>query len=1511
MVYRRLLALCGLVSLFLFYSCTDGSSPVDQSSTGRAVVALSTVFPEGTTAEQTADITRIRITVKRVSDDSVVGVFVTDVGPTLEVWTIHIEVEIPPDNPLVYLVTELISVFQGIETVEYSGITAGFSLTDQTAAQQVEVVQGPVANNFVTSVTLVEAGPVTEGDGLQLQAQVHMSQPGAPTLLWESADLSIATVTQGGFLQAHLPGTARISVTAGAQSDETSVVVLARPIGLAFVSQPSSVEVGEPLDPAPSVEVVDARGDRVGSYVGAVTLELEDRAAALVAAAAATAPGVVGAPQVPELGGTTTVDAVEGLATFEGLVVPEGGLFRLVATAQGLNPAASEDFEVMLMTADLAVTKEVDKPTALEGDQVTFTVTVVNNGPATATGVTVSDPQPLGLLFETVTPSHGSYSPVGAWDVGTLTNGEAATLTIVATVGQGTGGQSLENVASASQLTEQNDDPENNQASALVDVGRRVADIAVTKEADQVEVRETEAVVFTVSVLNHGPDRADQIVVTDNLPNGLGLLSADPGFNPSTGEWIIQSLEPGALVRLTITAVVAQGFAGETLTNTATAAVLEHQEDDPSNNSGAASILALPVVSVPENHAFKTAGNTQLIGGNFGGIVAVKTNSLTKNTPSLTVTSLGPFSTNKGGTVTIEPDGDFLYTPPLNNNITDSFQYTVAGGGTATVTIDVVDMVWYLDNRVGLGSGTGASEDPFGSIVDFEFVVGPAAGHTIFFHTGDGTTLRYDTGITLLDNQKLLGEGVGLTIAGLGTIVPAGVAPKITNVLGDAVTLGSGNTVSGLTIDAPLGAAISGSEISGGTVDQVNISNPAGAGISLITATGTFTFNSLDVQGSGSFGVNIQSSGGTFTFTDLSIAGGSDDAFRVNGGSPTVDVNVSAGGISNVAAFRRVLLIQSTTGGTVTFNGGSITDDGGTGIDISSTAGAITLNTPVILTNTTGSGVEILNASAPVTFADLDVTNPPPILALTASLGSSIGLAESGARASLGGPDSGVSIQGSTGTVTFGMLHISTGNEAALEIFTSGMVRVTDPSSTLSASADLALDVSSSGLDMTFASVSSSSSPVQGIRLNSTTGTLTMNGGSIGTASAASVRIAGGSANVTYNGTLTGFSGFGAIDIQNNTGGTLTFGGLITDAGPGINLLNNTGTTINFNGGLDLDTGANTAFSATGGGTVNVTGTNTVSTTIGIGINIQNTDIGGSGVTFQSVSVSGATNGIVLTNTGSGDFAVTGTGAAGSDGSILNTTGRCIDISGGGGTFTFTSLDINNSMGSGIFLSGTSGTFALQNSTVTNTGNSGVSLVIGNGNVTFDVTGNTFIGNPFAAVDLFGDGPGLLSGSIIGNTMSGPLSSAGVDMFFNGGADGIVRIFGNSFSDGAHGVLASVGSSPSDDSKLDLTVDSEIISLNLSSLTPGIDVTANEATTLCTNIRANTISLGGPNAIELRQNSSSTVSIEGLNGGSGSVSNPLIVASFLESVNPLSPAGAFVGVATFMLGVGTGTCRTP
>src|SRR4029077_6162872 len=96
----------------------------------------------------------------------------------------------------------------------------------------------------------------------------------------------------------------------------------------------------------------------------------------------------------------------------------------------------------------------------------------------------------------------------------------------------------------------------------------------------------------------------------------------------------------------------------------------------------------------------------------------------------------------------------------------------------------------------------------------------------------------------------------------------------------------------------------------------------------------------------------------------------------------------------------------------------------------------------------------------------------------------------------------------------------------------------------------------------------------------------------------------------------------------------------------------NAGATMSFDGGMTLSAGASNAFSATGGGTVTVTGTNPLTPTTGTALNIANTTIGGSNVTFHDISANGAVNGIVLNNTGSrGHFSGHRDGAGGTNGS--------------------------------------------------------------------------------------------------------------------------------------------------------------------------------------------------------------------------------------------------------------------
>ena len=74
--------------------------------------------------------------------------------------------------------------------------------------------------------------------------------------------------------------------------------------------------------------------------------------------------------------------------------------------------------------ADLSVTKTVSDATPNVGDQITFTVTLSNQGPDAATGVQVTDLLPAGVSFVSATPSQGTYdSTTGLWDVGALANG--------------------------------------------------------------------------------------------------------------------------------------------------------------------------------------------------------------------------------------------------------------------------------------------------------------------------------------------------------------------------------------------------------------------------------------------------------------------------------------------------------------------------------------------------------------------------------------------------------------------------------------------------------------------------------------------------------------------------------------------------------------------------------------------------------------------------------------------------------------------------------------------------------------------------------------------------------------------------------------------------------------------------------------------------------------------------------------------------------------------------------
>src|SRR5947207_2050045 len=135
-------------------------------------------------------------------------------------------------------------------------------------------------------------------------------------------------------------GSAQTRVTNAAGGDlqpSWSPGNLATSGALTFVTQPpESVDAGAVISPPVQVTVQDSSGNTVPGATDAVTLALGDN------------------PTGATLVGTTTVQAVNGIATFDDLVVDRPGSgYTLVATAAGLTSVTSAAFAVHLTFASV------------------------------------------------------------------------------------------------------------------------------------------------------------------------------------------------------------------------------------------------------------------------------------------------------------------------------------------------------------------------------------------------------------------------------------------------------------------------------------------------------------------------------------------------------------------------------------------------------------------------------------------------------------------------------------------------------------------------------------------------------------------------------------------------------------------------------------------------------------------------------------------------------------------------------------------------------------------------------------------------------------------------------------------------------------------------------------------------------------------------------------------------------------------------------------------------------
>ncbi|MGH9890579.1 MAG: choice-of-anchor Q domain-containing protein, partial [bacterium] len=252
--------------------------------------------------------------------------------------------------------------------------------------------------------------------------------------------------------------------------------------------------------------------------------------------------------------------------------------------------------------ADLTLAKADSPDPVFEGQPLTYTLAVRNNGPNDATGVTVTDSLPGGVVFVSATASQGGCNGTTSITcfLGNLANGAGATVTIVVSPALVGGLSNTANVAgSPSDPNPGNDSA--TSATTVLPIPPIRADLALTQTDAPDPGAVNEPLAYTLTVTNNGPNNANGVQVTDNLPPSV-VLAGPPipsqGTCSGTGLVVCQLGTLASGVSATVTLNVFPTQAG-TVSNAASVVHVEPPDIVQSNNSASNTTTINQVAVLP------------------------------------------------------------------------------------------------------------------------------------------------------------------------------------------------------------------------------------------------------------------------------------------------------------------------------------------------------------------------------------------------------------------------------------------------------------------------------------------------------------------------------------------------------------------------------------------------------------------------------------------------------------------------------------------------------------------------------------------------------------------------------------------------------------------------------------------------------------------------------------------------------------------------------------------------
>lgn len=420
------------------------------------------------------------------------------------------------------------------------------------------------------------------------------------------------------------------------------------------------------------------------------------------------------------------------------------GTFSTTATVASTTPdpeSNDNSFDVTVIiqpSSDFSMALSASPNPVSAGTNLTWTMTVTNNGPSTGFNASADLPLPPPTTFVSVaappgwscvTPSVGANGSVTCSLTSTINSGVSATFTVVSQVPSSlAAGTTLSATATVS--SPDDSIPANDFATASVQ-SAVVFDLGITKTRTPGLVLPGSSQQYTIVITSSGPSDAAGVTMTDVLPAPLRFASlVSPGGwscttpTPGTNGTItcsIPSLAASAVATFTLNVVVdAATPAGTPINNTASVAASVPDSNGSNNSATAAAAVGTP----PNISAAKSvAGGTTHGEGSVVTYTIVLTNAgtlaqadnpgneLTDVLPS-SLTLIGASATSGTavaniGTNTVTWNGAI----PGSGSVTISIQASVHYG-TAGTTISNQATISYDSDANGTNDASRQSDDP-------------------------------------------------------------------------------------------------------------------------------------------------------------------------------------------------------------------------------------------------------------------------------------------------------------------------------------------------------------------------------------------------------------------------------------------------------------------------------------------------------------------------------------------------------------------------------------------------------------------------------------------------------------------------------------------------------------------------------------------------------------------------------------------------------------------------------